>query len=297
MTSPPPKPPPLLDERQRREMITWQGLERRRFDDVYHRLLVTSWPRLAMVVLAAYVLVNLLFALLYMAVPGCVQGADSLLDLFSFSVQTMATIGYGGMTPCSGWANAVVAVEALVGMIGFAMGTGLMFAKFARPTARVSFSRRAVVGMRDGQRFLMFRMANARDNLIVEASLGAVMLVEDVSSEGHMMRRMVDLALVRSRSPLFSMSFTAFHPIDEDSPLFGLDEAAFRERVSGIMLSLTGLDGTFHQTVYAQHAYGPDDVVWGGQFVDMIRIDRASGHYTVDHDKLHEVEPRSLDRH
>ncbi len=275
MTSPPPKPPPLLDERQRREMITWQGLERRRFDDVYHRLLVTSWPRLAMVVLAAYVLVNLLFALLYMAVPGCVQGADSLLDLFSFSVQTMATIGYGGMTPCSGWANAVVAVEALVGMIGFAMGTG----------------------MRDGQRFLMFRMANARDNLIVEASLGAVMLVEDVSSEGHMMRRMVDLALVRSRSPLFSMSFTAFHPIDEDSPLFGLDEAAFRERVSGIMLSLTGLDGTFHQTVYAQHAYGPDDVVWGGQFVDMIRIDRASGHYTVDHDKLHEVEPRSLDRH
>ncbi len=294
----PPKRPilPVLDDRQRRQRITWLGIEQRRFDDAYHRLLVSSWPRLGLVALGIYAGVNLLFALLYMAQPGCVRGAEGFWDLASFSVQTIATIGYGGMTPVTPWANALVAIEALVGLVGFAMCTGLMFAKFARPTARVAFSNKAVVGTRDGKLFLMFRMGNARTNLIVEANLGVVAMVDEVSAEGHRLRRMVDLELTRSRSPLFALNWTAFHAIDEASPLFGLDEAGFRERFSGIMLSLTGLDGTFHQTVYAQHSYAPEDVVWGGQFVDMIHVDPETGHFTVDHSKLHEVELRPLDR-
>jgi inward rectifier potassium channel len=285
---------PVLDERRRRSMITWEGIERKRFDDAYHRLLVTPWGTLGLVVIGVYLGFNLLFALLFAIQPGCVDGAEGFWDLFFFSVQTLATIGYGGMTPATPWADILVTIEALLGLVGFAMGTGLMFAKFARPTARVAFSRKAVVGERDGQRFLMFRMANARSNLIVEATLNVALMRDEVSDEGHRLRRLVDLDLTRSRSPLFAMTWTAFHPLDQDSPLYGLDEETFREEVAGIMLSITGLDGTFHQTVYAQHAYGPQDIVWGGQFVDMIRGDPETGRFTVDHNMLHEVERRPL---
>jgi inward rectifier potassium channel len=299
-TAPPEKPEryrapmPVLDERRRRSMITWEGIERKRFDDAYHRLLVTPWGTLGLVVIGVYLGFNLLFALLFAIQPGCVDGAEGFWDLFFFSVQTLATIGYGGMTPATPWADILVTIEALLGLVGFAMGTGLMFAKFARPTARVAFSRKAVVGERDGQRFLMFRMANARSNLIVEATLNVALMRDEVSDEGHRLRRLVDLDLTRSRSPLFAMTWTAFHPLDQDSPLYGLDEETFREEVAGIMLSITGLDGTFHQTVYAQHAYGPQDIVWGGQFVDMIRGDPETGRFTVDHNMLHEVERRPL---
>src|SRR5881296_521694 len=193
------------------------------FDDLYHHLLSAPWPRLLATIAGLYLAANALFALAYLAAPGSVENArpGSFVDAFFFSVQTMATIGYGKLVPHTGFANVLVTTEALVGLFGVAMVTGLMFAKFSRPTARVLFSRQAVVAPHDGVPSFMFRMANARGNNIVRAEVRVVLAREETTLEGSRMRRFHDLVLLRPRSTLFSFSWTAIHPITEASPFHG----------------------------------------------------------------------------
>ena len=176
---------------------------RRFFDDLYHHLLSASWLRLLAIIAGLYLAANALFALAYLAEPGSVEHArpGSFVDAFFFSVQTMATIGYGKLVPRTGFANALVTVEALVGLFGVAMVTGLMFAKFSRPTARVLFSRQAVVAPHNGVPCFMFRMANARGNNIVHAQLQLVLAREETTLEGDRMRR-IDYARFHDVVPL-----------------------------------------------------------------------------------------------
>lgn len=241
------------------------------FTDLYHRLLTASWPALLGYVLAAYVAANLIFALIYW-IDGGIAGSrpKSFPDMFFFSVQTMATIGYGRMTPTTFFSNAVTSFEALFGLVGLAVMTGLVFAKFSLPSARVRFSKFAVVSQRDGLPTLMFRMANLRADRIVEAQIHVALTRIERTAEGEMVRRWYDLAMVRDRSSLFALSWTAVHRLDASSPLFGATTESLRRADAGVTVSMTGLDEIFSQTVHARHYYDVDTILFGKRLVDIM---------------------------
>src|SRR5436309_14129662 len=267
------------------------------FDDLYHHLLSAPWPRLLATIAGLYLAANALFALAYLARPGSIGNArpGSLVDAFFFSVQTMATIGDGKLVPRMVFANVLVPVEALVGLLGVAMVTGLMFAKFSRPTARVLFSRHAVVAPHDGVPCFMFRMANERGNNIVHAEVQVVLAREETTLEGDRMRRFHDLVLRRPRSTLFAFSWTAIPPITEASPLYGTTPAALLPAEAEIVVSLTGYDENLAQTIHARHRYQPGDVVWGARFVDILARE-PGGVWRIDYARFHDVVPLEAPR-
>jgi inward rectifier potassium channel len=261
-------------------------------EDLYHQVLNRSWSQLFLLIAVAFLAANAFFALFYWAVPGSVANArpGSFEDAFFFSVQTMATIGYGGMAPASRYAHVVVTVEALTGVLSIALITGITFSKFARPTARVLFSDKVVLTPRDGVPHLMFRMANWRHNQVVEAQLGVTLLVTERTREGETLRRQIDIPLVRERTPVFALSWTAMHLIDERSPFHGAD-ALDRLRAVGaeLFLSFTGLDEVMGQ-IQARHAYRLDDIVPNARFADVLTV-LPDGTRRIDYRRFHDVVP------
>ncbi len=261
--------------------------------DLYVRLIGGPWRRLLGLMVTAYVVGNMAFAGLYLLGGDCIAGAEpgSFADAFHFSVQTMATIGYGGMTPRGHYANTLVAIEALCGLLGFSLATSLSFAKLARPTANIVFSRVAVICQHHGKPTLMFRAANARGNDVLEASMRVALLKTETSVEGQQMRRMHELKLVRHSSPIFLLSWTAMHTIDETSPLWGIDAAAFAADHMVLVVTLTGLDGTMMQTVHARTAYHHDELRFGETLVDVMTT-RGDGTVVLDHARFHDTQPQ-----
>ena len=260
-------------------------------EDLYHSLLTLSWPAFFGWMTVAYLLTNTLFALAFMAAPGSVANVHGFADAFFFSVETFATIGYGVMAPQSTYAHLVVTVEALAGILATASITGVTFARLARPTAKILFSQKAVIANRDGVPHLQFRMANWRRNQIAEAQLSAMILLTEVTKEGETMRRPTTLKLVRERNPMFLLTWTAMHPIDAESPLFGGDAAMqkLRDMKAEIFLTLTGLDETLAQTIHTRYRYHLDDIVYNARFADILSM-RPDGTRVIDFDKFHELE-------
>ena len=274
-------PPPLVRGRHPEAMA-----------DLYHFILTRPWWQFLLLVAAFFLLINALFATAYYLQPGAIANArvDSWEDAFYFSVQTLATIGYGGMAPATRLAHVLVAVEALVGMLSVALMTGITFAKFARPTARVLFCEKAVLSVRDGVPHLMFRMANWRHNTIMEAQLRVFVLIRERTKEGDDMRRSVELKLVRDRTAIFFLTWTAMHKIEEDSPFYGPDAfERLRAQEAQIYLTLSGTDETFAQTIHARHMYFADDLVWGARFADVMTT-LPDGRLQIDYARFHDVE-------
>ena len=241
------------------------------FEDLYHFLVTSSWPALIGLIAAALTLANLLFALCYYLDQGIENAhSGSFADMFFFSVQTMATIGYGKMEPVTLFSNIMVSIEALTGLLALALMTGLVFSKFSRPTARVRFSQYVVIGPRDGVHSLMIRAANLRANRIVEAD-------------------MHDLTLTRSRSAMFALSWTAVHQLVEGSPLFGHTRESLANCAAQIIVSIIGLDETFSQTVHARHTYELDEIVWDARFADVLVL-HPDGSRSVDYTRFDDVE-------
>jgi inward rectifier potassium channel len=267
------------------------GLRNTPLRDIYHSLLTTTWTQFFGIVLAAYLGANLLFAGGYLAIGDGIEEArpGSFADAFFFSVQTMATIGYGKMAPRGIAANLLVTVEALVGLLGLALVTGLVFAKFSRPTARVIFSRNAVIARFDGVPSLLVRMANERGNQIAEAQAHLVLLRTERTSEGEEVRRIHDLRLVRSQSAFFAFTWLIVHPITPDSPLHGETPESLRKKDVDLVASMTGLDETLSQSVHARHAWTPDQILWGHRFADVL-VTLPDGSRAIDYRKFHEVE-------
>jgi inward rectifier potassium channel len=215
----------------------------------------------------------------------------SFEDAFFFSVQTLATIGYGSMYPATRYGHCMVTLEAFFGLVSVALMTGLTFAKFARPTSRVLFGEHFVIDRVNGVRHVMFRMANWRRNLIVEAQLHVIVLVEERSREGHVFRRPLELPLVRDRNATFVLSWTAMHRIDQSSLFFGEDPLAKLRAVNAqIILSLSGLDETMGQTIHARYDYGLDDCIVNARFADVV-ISNKDGSRTVDYTFFHDIIP------
>ena len=280
--------------RNRRFDVVRKGLTHSRWRDPYHWLLTLDWPRFFAVTVISYVATNALFALLYLAGGDSIKNArpGSFWDAFFFSVQTMATIGYGAIYPQTDYANLLVSIEALVGLLGVAMGTGLMFARFSRPTARVLFSHVAVIAPHNGLPTLMLRVANERRNQILEAQIGLSLLRDEVTLEGEFIRRFYDLKLLRSQTRIFSLSWMVMHVIDESSPLYGATPESLDEAETDIVVTLTGIDDTVSQTVHARHYYITEEILWNMRFVDIFSK-KPDGRRMLDFTRFHDVTPVS----
>ncbi|MBU3579587.1 ATP-sensitive inward rectifier potassium channel 10 [Polynucleobacter sp. 73C-SIWE] len=267
-------------------------------NNFYHWLLGTSWTSFLLLVIAVYLGANLLFAFAYLACgDGAITHAQpgSLLDVFFFSVQTMATIGYGRMTPVGSWPNAIVTFEAFFGIVYSALMTGLAFARFTRPTAGVRFSKVAVVGNHDGTRTLKFRVANDRSSHIVEAQLRLWLIAESMTSEGERYRRSVELPLHRSESPVFSLTWMAMHSIDGTS---ALSEYLGNSALDGnwhLLITFTGYHESLANQVYARHVYLPRDVQQNATFIDIVTVSPGGGR-VIDLSNFEKWVPNTSDR-
>jgi len=260
------------------------GLHWADFLHPYHRLLTISWTSFFLWVLAAYVVANLAFALAYLACgSGALSGVEDasfrgrFLAAFFFSVQTLATIGYGKMTPEGLAANTLVAFEALFGLMGFAFATGLLFARFSRPSARVVFSSVAVMAPYRGGRGLMFRIANGRPSELIDVRATVTLARFEPNADGRMTRRFHSLALERSQAMFLALQWVIVHPVDEASPLHGLSEADIRASQPELLALITGVDETFSQTVFARSSYAEAEIVWGARFRDIHETDGKGG--------------------
>jgi inward rectifier potassium channel len=263
----------------------------------YPYFLTITWSRFLGIVAAGYVVTNVSFALAYLA---C--GTDSLIvtssaamgtpfwRAFFFSVETLATIGYGNVTPNGMAPHFVMTVESLVGLMAFALGTGILFARFSRPTASLQFSKHAVIAPYRGLTAFMFRIANARSNQLVE--LEAKVLFSYI--EGST-RKYTQLALERTRVVFFPLSWTIVHPIDEKSPMFGMTHTDLVAKDAEFMMLLAGVDETFSQTVHARSSYKPEELRFGHRFVNIYNPIGANGIVSIDVRKLSNTEPAEDD--
>jgi inward rectifier potassium channel len=283
--------------RHRRRQVAGQavvthGLRRRAWQDLYHYCMTVSWPWFFASWAGVFVAFNLVFATIYGLVPDAIANLDPpgfAGDLF-FSIETLATVGYGHMHPASIYGHVVAAAEIFLGLTSLALVTGVIFARFSRPTARFLFAEVAVVRPLDGRRVIMLRVANARQNLVLEASARLRLIRNVVSTEGYRMRRVFDLRLVREEQPVFVLGWNLMHVIDESSPLAGETAESLGQSRASLNLTLSGRDETTGQVLMARHGYAADAIRWNHSFRDVI-ADGADGAVHFDYTNFHTVEP------
>ena len=263
----------------------------------YHALLNASWTRLLASLAVGYLLVNALFALGYV-----LCGPDALYDsggmtpgsqfarAFFFSVETFATIGYGTIAPVGWGAHLLMVAESLVGLLAAALAAGVIFARFARPTARVRFSRTAIVAPYQAGSAFMFRLANERASELVELQATVLFSRMEDDGRGGRVRRFADLRLERQRVTFFPLAWTVVHPIDDHSPLRGLGPDDLAASEAEFLVLLSGLDETFAQTVHARTSYKPEEIVWNARFSTVFDPPAADGQVSIDIRRLNEFE-------
>ncbi len=274
-----------------RQFIT-HGMPRRIPRDLFHRFMTASWPIIFGALAAYYTAFNLLFAIIYSLQPGDIANLNpaGYWGRFFFSVETFATVGYGDMHPQTPFAHIVAAIEIFIGLMSLAVMTGLMFARFSKPTARFVFASQAVVRPIHGKLTLMVRAANARQNIVMEASAHLRLLRDEVSPEGFRIRRIQDLALVRDRHPIFLFGWTLLHEIDDASPLAGESEESLREGNVYLLLSVIGTDENTGQSLMARHEYPASAIRWNHSYVDILSTD-AQGIDHFDYTRFQDIEP------
>jgi inward rectifier potassium channel len=298
-----------LSERSRARLLNRDGTFNVRRNNLsafhpynaYNTLLSLPVPRLLALMAAGYLVTNLLFASLYwLAGPGAIAGAASaplgrFEDCVFFSVQTLATIGYGKLVPSTRGANVLVGIEALVGLLGFAILSGLLFARFTRPTARIAFSRNAIVAPYENGWALMFRLVNLRNHNLTDVH-AVVSLARWIEENGRRRRRFDQLALERDAIIFMPLHWVVVHPISDASPVRGLTPEALAASDPEVVCLISAADETFAQTVHAKTSYDNADIVWGARFRDMY-VDDAD-RVAIDLTRLHDVEsvppPRAL---
>ncbi len=262
---------------------------------LYHSLLTISWPRFYALVILSYIAANLGFATAYVAAgPDALTGArvDTVahrcLDAFYFSVQTLSTIGYGAISPRTDFANFLVAIESFVGLIGVAMPTGLLFARFPRPRAKIIFSRKAVFAPYKDQTAFEFRLANERNSQLTDIS--ATVVFSRLAEPGRgTARKFYALPLERDRIMFLALHWVVVHPIDERSPLHGMSADDLAACDGEFLILLTAMDETYSQTVHVRSSYKPEDVAWNLKFAS-IYLPPEDGRVVIDLSKIHDTE-------
>jgi inward rectifier potassium channel len=266
------------------------GAARAPLRDFYFGLMRLSWPATLAVIAGANLGINALFALGYLLVGGVEHARPgSWLDAFFFSVQTFGSIGYGTLAPSTTAANALVVFEAVTSLVFTALATGLVFAKFSLPTARVMFTREATISPMNGVPTLSFRVGNLRSNQIVEAHVRVALTRTERTREGKTFYRMVDLPLARERIPSLARSWTVLHVIDEKSPLFGETAESLAAQEAEVDVSIIGTDDLWMQSVHARHRYMWTEIAWGKRHVDVLSEEPNA--MILDLRKFHDIEP------
>lgn len=267
----------------------------------YHAMLTIPWWQFFGATAILYLLVNASFAAAYLACGPGALGSESVgmenhtyLRAFFFSVQTLSTIGYGQVVPIGTPANTLVTLEALVGLLGFAIITGLLFARFSRPTAKMLFSRHALIAPYQDITGLEFRVANARSNELIEVS-AKVLLSRFELVDGVRTRRYYQLELERSGVSFLPLTWTVVHPIDTRSPMYQETPDSLRQSQSEFLVLLSGFDETFSATVHTRTSYIPDEVLWGYKFANAFLISTAANKKVgVDMRQFDKVQPSQL---
>jgi len=297
-----------MSERSRARLLNHDGTFNVRRNDLgplhpynaYNTLLKLTIPRLLGMLCAGYAVVNVFFAGFYwLCGPGALEGAGRtplarFEDCLFFSVQTLATIGYGRLVPVTRAANVLVAIEALVGLLGFAIVSGLLFARFTRPTAKIRFSDKAIVAPYYGGWALMFRLINLRNHDLTDVR-AVVSFARWVEEDGDRSREFDQLVLERDSVSFMPLHWVIVHPIDRKSPMRGMTAESFTASEPEFVCMITADDETFAQTVHARTSYDAGDVVWGARFADMYVADEA--HIAIDWSRLHDfsrVDPPAI---
>ncbi|MBP9839115.1 MAG: hypothetical protein KBC84_10435 [Proteobacteria bacterium] len=261
----------------------------------YHFCLNTTWLQFLSSLFLSYVIINLFFAsLYYLCGADALVGIDNdlqyhrLIECFFFSVQTFATIGYGRISPNGIPSNILVTIESLVGLLCFALATGLFFARFSKPTAKILYSKFSVVAPYKHQTAFMFRIANLRKNQIL--NLEAKVIFSRLEQlDGQIKRKFYELPLERQMVMYFPLSWTVVHPISTESPLHNAREADLRKAEAEFLVSLSGIDDTFNQQVYSSTSYKYDELVWDAKFVNILE-DQENGAVKINLKRINEIE-------
>jgi inward rectifier potassium channel len=280
-----------IENKDGRFVVHGTGAWYHHWRDPYHLLLTVPWIGFMGIVSAAYLSLNTLFALAYLAGGDCLNGAQSgnFSDAFFFSVQTLASIGYGAIYPKTFYANSIVTIEAIASLLLIAVVTGLAFARFSRPIAKVLFSQFIIITSHNRQPTLMFRVANERHNFILEATAQIYLILDEVTAEGDFIRRIHELKLLRRRTPSLLLTWTIMHPINQASPLYGLTTEDLVQRHANISVLVGGVDETVAYTITARHVYATDEILFDYRFEDIIH-NTESGERLFDYSRFHQVQ-------
>src|ERR1700733_3194946 len=252
--------------------IVAEGIVSPIFHDLFHHFMTVSWPRLFATLAAFFMAFDLLFGFLYYLSPGCIANLSppGFAGDFFFSVETLATVGYGDMHPQTFYGHSVAMAEIFVGLMSLALITGLMFARFSRPRARFLFAKNAVVRPIDGKQTLLFRAANERQNVVQDASAQLHMLRDEVTEEDYRIRRIIDLPLLRSQHPMFALGWSIMHVIDDASPLKGESAESLAMAKAVFVLTVSGTDENTGQMLMARSEYSCEDIRWSATFRDIL---------------------------
>ena len=262
------------------------------WNDLYHRSMDVSWPVFFGSAAALFVVLNAVFGFLYSLGHDPIANAaqNGPLAYFYFSIETLATVGYGDMHPQTNYGHLIATVEIFTGMSFLAVMTGLIFARFSRPRPRFEFANNPVITRYEGQQTLIIRMANARHNMIARANARLWIIRAERTKEGDQLRRFYELKLDRTDHPIFVLSWMLFHVIDKDSPLYRLTASDLTESDALLVLNVGGVDESSAQQLYARHVYSWRDIRWQHRYKDITSVS-PQGRFLVDYTKFHQTVP------
>ena len=274
-----------------------QGISRFDLRDPYHLAITLSWPQFLSALLALYLCANLVFAMLFWLVPGSVANArpHSFADAFFFSIETIATVGYGEMYPATLYGHLLASLEIVCGLAFTAILTGLTFVRFSRPRAKLVFASNPVVAMHNGKPTLMLQIGNGRVGALADATAKLNIMLAETAADGTRLRRLQELRLERAHIPLFPLSWTLMHVLDDKSPLYGFDAGRAMAAEAGVFVTFEARDPTLATLVHEIRTYRPQDIRFGMRYRDAISV-AADGTPVVDLDAIGALEPDVGDR-
>jgi len=268
------------------------GLNQGFWGDLYHRAMTVSWPAFFGSAAALFIALNAVFGFVYSLGQDPIANAaqNGPLAYFYFSIETLATVGYGDMHPQTNYGHLIATIEIFTGMSLLAVMTGLIFARFSRPRARFVFANNAVIAHHEGRQTLIIRVANARHNAISRANARLWIIRVERTKEGEQLRRFYELNLDRNDHPIFALSWNLFHVIDKDSPLYGLTASDLAEADALLVLNVGGNDDSSAQQLHARRVYSWRDIRWHQRYKDITSVS-PQGRLLLDYTKFHDTVP------
>jgi inward rectifier potassium channel len=272
-----------------REVVA-EGLSLSFWADISHRCMTASWPAFIGGAALVFIAFNAVFAVFYWIGDQPVSNVPSgdYVDYLYFSIETLSTAGYGDMHPQTHYGHFIATVELFTGIFSMSLMTGLIFARFSRPNARLLFAKSPVISNHDGKPTLMVRFANERHNIIGNATAKLWLLQNLVSKEGQSLRRFCELALVRNEHPALALSWTLYHVLDEQSPLYGLNADDYSALGVSLVVVVTGYDVVAAQTIHARKSYDHTDIRFGQRYADILD-NSEDGRIRIDYGRFHET--------